>query len=179
MKKIICVIILSLIITTIVQGCYRKPETGNLEIYLAQVDESNDKNLIINEEPLFTDKDIKQYIWETHQIIFTDEFVKKLDFNRNSKDKSDNPLIPKGVIPKGGSVLLGTTQSDRFVMIINNERIYEGYFKQSIVSSFFPPGAVITDYKDGIMIGFNDFVDDMRSDERIYNLLKDKNLIVE
>jgi len=91
---------------------------------------------------------------------------------RDTKDIPDDPKLRKG-----GSILLGTTQGDRFILKINGEKIYEGFFEQALTSSFFPIGAVITDTEHGIRIEFNNIEDDKRSDERIYKLLRGKKLL--
>ena len=161
-----------MILLTVVflNGCSTNRDNGKLEFYLATQWNDNSEKLTTYDQPLFTDSDIKSYNWKTHEIIFKEEYLKKID-SKISNSKEDGNFI-------GGSRLLGTSSRDRFVMKINDEIIYTGYFHQSMLSSFYPVGIVIIDSENGIIISCNKLEADKRSDERVYKVLKNKKLLV-
>lgn len=119
---------------------------------------------------LFTGKDINEYNWEKHEIIFKPEFLKKrnINFSRDNNEKLNSK----------GSKVLGAKFTERFVFYLNEEKIYEGYFQQPMYSSYYPIGAVIEDIENGIKINWNSIDDciDVRNDDRILNFLKEKKL---
>ncbi|MCD5414429.1 MAG: hypothetical protein LR001_05435 [Clostridiales bacterium] len=103
-------------------------------------------------------------------IIFKNEYLDQLDVC-NVEDK----------YYIGGSRLLGARPRDKFYVYINDELIYDGFFMQSMVSSFYPTGAVVFDVINGIQIKYNDIIDgkteDLRYDSRIKELMKKKGLL--
>lgn len=167
-------ILVMLFCVLLLQGCTKSTKDVGLEVYAGKVDSTNQKHCSISEKPLFTDSDIQTYDWKTHSIIFKKDFLNKLEANKNSNDT--NTYI-------GGSKLLNTNSMDKFIIYVNKEPIYEGFYMQSVLSSFYPVGATMVDLEDGIQITFNDIegrnVIDKRADERIYNTLKEKKLIKE
>ncbi len=153
---------------------YKKevPNT-NLKVYAINDFEMKDELSRKNKRLLFTDNDIEEYDWESHRITFTDEFLSASVNNQNIGDTQK-------FLHDGGSALLETTGRERFIIMIDDEVIYAGHFKQALVSSFYPLGAVISDINGGIIIdfiGINEPDKDIRNDERIRETLKVKGLL--
>lgn len=165
-------ILIIVILLCILQGCSNDSEEISFEVYLGKADLSNLKKYVISEEPLFTDRDIKAYDWKTHRIIFKKEFLNQKATQKNS-DETKTYL--------GGSKLLNTNSRDRFIVYVNKEPIYEGFYMQSVLSSFYPVGATMVDVEGGVQITFNQVegsqVMDKRNDERIYNSLNEKKIL--
>ncbi|PHS33911.1 MAG: hypothetical protein COA82_07935 [Alkaliphilus sp.] len=170
MKYIICVIIGLMVITILGCDSSNSSEGNNarFEVYIGEQDTLSGE-YILRDKPVFTDEDIKSYEWDMQIIKFKQEYLDQLDVP-NIKDK----------YYIGGSRLLGTQASDKFYIYINDELIYDGFFMQSMVSSFYPIGAVIFDVKDGIQIRHNDIIGgktkDLRYDGRIKDVMKTKGL---
>jgi hypothetical protein len=159
---------------TLLQGCTNSSKDMGFEVYLGKVYGTNVENYSISEKPLFTDADIQTYDWNTHEIIFDKDFLDKLKAKNNNDDTK---------MYIGGSKLFNTGLMDKFIVYVNKELVYEGFYMQSVLSSFYPVGATMVDLEDGIQITFNDIegsnVIDKRDDQRIYNILKQKNIIKE
>ncbi len=109
-------------------------------------------SLSVENEPLFTDRDIKTYHWKTHVVEFTDEFLKKHKAAFNGKDLVAS--LPEGQIShlRGGSERLGTSQDDAWVLEVDGERIYSGGFPLPATSSKNGPRLGMADCVEGVMI---------------------------
>lgn len=165
------------VIVFIVSGCSKSnvnddSTADRFEVYIG--DKANISNeYVIRDKPIFTDSDIKYYDWDKQKIVFKDEYLEQL----NVPFIEDKKYI-------GVSRLLGTCSLDKFYVYINDEMIYDGFFAQSMLSSFLPQGTIISDIDDGISITYinsrndND-LRDSRYDERILKLLEKKDLIKE
>lgn len=119
---------------------------------------------VLNEEPLFTHEDIKAYRWQTHDILFTDDFLAgRLDNVRYNVENHDF---------EGGSFLLNADSGDIFVIVVNGERIYHGYFPKAAYLSSFDIGILMKDIDYGVHLqpNFNDSKN-VREDNRIYDVL--------
>ncbi len=173
-KKILVVLILIvafLYIFISINGI-KNSTNETLRVYAINDYESTNNVSLENKTLLFTDNDIKEYNWESHRITFTDEFL-------NDSDTKQNIGNTKKFLTNGGSTLLGTSGREKFIVMIDEEVIYDGYFKQSMVSSFYPIGAVISDINGGIRIDFNGIEGlekDIRNDKRIRKILEDKDI---
>lgn len=146
-------------------------DASDLKVYLTNEEDLQDGILGSDSRLLFTGDDIKEYNWENHEIIFNPEFLKKIniDYTVDINEKFFSE----------GSKILEAKYTDRFLLFLNDEKIYRGYFKYPMYSSYYPVGAIIEDIENGIKINFNSIEDitDVRSDNRIYNFLKDKKLL--
>jgi hypothetical protein len=144
---------------------------STIEVFNAVVTNEVSNEYAISDQPLFTANDIEYYDWNKHRIVF--------------KDMTKYSEIGSKVIklPYIGSELFNTGSRDKFLLYIDGEMIYEGYYNQSMLSSFMPLGIVITDEEDGISILFSYITGeedkDKRSDVRIYEALKNNDLLRE
>jgi len=71
------------------------------------------ESLELAEKPIFTDKDIVRYIWQSHEIIITEEAAKRIP---------EPPGVSSGI---------------HCVVVVNNERCYLAAF-WNVLSSFVP-----------------------------------------
>lgn len=138
-------------------------EAPILEVFNARFGEDG---YILEDEPMFTINDIKIYEWSNHKIILDNIYF--------DTEKSPSWL--------GGSVILGTDSQDKFMVFVDGELIYEGYYEQSLLSSFMPFGPIMSDEADGISIDFrkadgNEV--DLRGDIRIYECLKSAGVLLD
>ena len=166
MKKIILLLVILLQVCFIVScesSTANKLNKVTIEFYNAVEKEAFSEEYIISKEPLFTGEDINYYEWNTHTIVFKDEFLSQ----QKNNDKN---------IKIGGSAMFGTKARDKFMVYVDNELIYDGFYNQSSLSSFFPIGAVMVDISDGVRIVFQGIQsvepEDNRFDLRIYEALK-------
>lgn len=165
MKKIISLLVILLQVCIIV-SCGSKDNTVNkssIEFYKAVENEAFSNEYIVSKEPLFTGNDINYYEWSTHTIVFKDDFISQ----QKNIDK-DTKI--------GGSSIFGTNSRDKFMVYVDNELLYDGYYNQSLLSSFYPIGVVMVDLSDGVRIDFNGIKGvepkDNRCDLRMYEALK-------
>lgn len=135
-------------------------------------DHSLKDQFVLNEAPLFTHEDIKAYLWQTHEVLFTDAFLaNRLD---NVRDNVDNYRY------EGGSLLLNADSGDIFVVVVNGERIYHGYFPKAAHSSSSTIGMIMKDIDYGVRIRPNyNYSEDLREDNRIYNALNSLGILGE
>ncbi|WP_105616456.1 hypothetical protein [Vallitalea okinawensis] len=181
-----CVLILLVCIILSCKSKVDKDTKHTIEFYNAV--EKNSDEYMVSSEPLFTDDNIDYYDWSTHTIVFKEGYIDKYkELNSNNEDKSTNSNSGTGVTlifhesisntmdnnRIGGSKIFDTGSRDKFIVYIDNELIYDGYYNQSIYSSFLPIGAVMIDRSDGVRITLNPVgVEDNRNDIRIYNALE-------
>ncbi|GMQ57188.1 hypothetical protein AN1V17_15830 [Vallitalea sediminicola] len=134
-----------------------------LSFYNAVEKEAFSDEYIVSKEPLFTGNDINYYDWSTHTIVFKDDFISQ----QKNIDKD---------IKIGGSSIFDTNSRDKFMVYVDNELLYDGYYNQSLLSSFYPIGAVLFDLSDAVRIDFNGIkgveLKDNRSDLKMYESLK-------
>ena len=166
MKKIILLLVILSQICIIV-SCSSKNNNVNkssIEFYNAVEKEAFSDEYRVSKKPLFTEKDINYYDWDTHTIVFKDEFMSQ------QKNIDKNNKI-------GGSSVFGTKSRDKFMVYVDNELLYDGYYNQTYFSSFYPIGAVMLDLSDGVRIEFHEIKGvetvDNRSDLRMYKALKE------
>lgn len=123
-------------------------------VYYAVAEEKN--NYFICDEPLFTDEDISTYNWNTQSIVLEEGIIKEL------------PLPPNYT-------------SDKFMVFVNKELVSEGYFQQSLYSSFYPTGVVMNRTPDGVKFVFHDVegmdLDDTRFHDKIYDRLENVGML--
>jgi hypothetical protein len=137
-------------------------EGSAFAIYLSTSKLSANENVDIEKlelinKPLITDSDIIKYIWRTHEIVLSEEGVKKFRGFIESKPKIK-----------------------QFVVMADGTRCYAGAFWKSIYSSIYPNPVIIIDspFQDRIIIERaypSDDVSigkDLRNDNRIYTALK-------
>lgn len=175
---------------------YDHNEKHTFEVYNAVKDTSG--NFIRDEEPLFTGENIDYYDWNSHRIVFKESFIKEStvavreykgdnkDTNNTESDTTsevilvfDEPKDSKSNATIGGSMVFNTGHQDMFMVFVDDELIYEGFYNQSLLSSFLPTGAVMKDGLGYVWIDFRlmDSEEDHRDDSRIYDALNSLGLI--
>jgi hypothetical protein len=122
------------------------------------------KDLTLEENPIFTDKDIEKYYWRTHTIELTKEYLKNHSIE-TKKEENYEEL---------GSKLLGLEEFDAVVIVCNGQRIYCAGVPFSMRWSWFPPEIVIKDINEkSIIITKNgNNKRDVRENKDIYKTLK-------
>jgi hypothetical protein len=136
-----------------------------IEVYNS-IDNANTSD---NKRLLFTEQDIESYDWEEQRIYFNDNII----IPDSLSDVLKKPYI--------GSEIFNTGNFDKFLIYINEELIYEGYYSQSPASSFGAMGITMCDEYDGISIVFGGIVgsEDFRFDQRIHEALESNELLKE
>lgn len=150
-----------------------------IEIYIVQ-DESISKEdfskFIDENAPILTENDIESYNWSMHSI-----YLKKTYLEEHSK-KEETSEINDGFY-EGGSLWLKAKEKDRFILVVDNEILYDGSVRQGLSSSYYPVGPVISDLDNGIGIGFieleNESNPDIRNDTKLYQALKNNKQLIE
>ncbi len=170
MKKIIIVSIILVMFLLINSACSiknnNKSEQSNsieasFEIYLVKNLTTADAlkkdldELELEKQPLLTDKNISEYIWDKHQI----NLIKDDELNKILNEKV------YGKVPVSGKP---------FVVVCNGEKIYSGAFWTMLSSLFYPEcPTIISDYTDRDFFEISlDSEKDVRDDKRIYEALK-------
>jgi len=162
-------------------GCDKIVETtgdlGSLEIYNAVEKEAFSDEYVLDSVPLMTIDDIESYDWNKNFIKLKPSVLPESNVEDTEKQKTSQN------IKIGGSRIFDTNSRDQFMIIVNDELIYSGYYNQSFYSSFFPVGSVMVDSEEGVYINFVSVegldLEDLRNDERIYDVLKAYDLLVE
>ncbi len=138
-------------------------EKVDIKFYNAVPIEMYSDEYLVNELPLFTDDDIEYYDWDQQIVKFKNKSEVKVlamkDFEHNNQTLSS----------------FATTLRDKFYVYVDDELIYEGFYAQSIISSFYAEGITLKDLDAGIKIEHVELVDggnDERLDERLYKALK-------
>ncbi len=129
------------------------------------------EELLIDEIPLITEKDIKKYHWNTHEVELTKNYFKKHTIKVSYDANSDN----------AGSKLLGTKEWDAVVIIAKGKRIYCAGFPLSLRRSNFLPEILIRDVESSFFIDKlgNKSSEDVRNNKYIYEALKEANILTE
>ena len=144
-------------------GFLLKSGNDTIEFYVIKDDEHIETAVKIL---AFDDRSIESYDWGAHQIIFTKDFLE------NSDSRHQNQILIEG-----GSRLLGCKGNDKFVVYVNEKKIYEGIFQPPLYQSFLPGGPIISDIDKGIKIEVH-YGEDLRSNQELYNALEANNLLL-
>lgn len=173
--KWIIVFILGCSIFSCLQYYLNGFKASDLKVYSIDVRRNIPNNPISCDAILFTGDDIKEYNWEKQEIIFKSEFLKTRDY-KYKPDSIDNLI-------SGGSKLLKTKSTDRFVIFLKGKKIYDGCFPLPITSSFIPCEPAMHDIENGIRIDYYHFENgstkDVRYNKKLYNFLKSQKLLIE
>ena len=112
-------------------------------------------NFIMDDQAVFTGKDVFSYDAIEHEFIFTGEFKRKMDdgdlMTISYKDYNDEIIEPDGYWLNGVSPL-GAMYPDRFLIMIDGHQVLEGYFATPAVMSFLPPGDYVSTTDKGIKL---------------------------
>jgi hypothetical protein len=125
--------------------------------------------IIYEETPVITEKDIKNYNWRTHEIELREEYIKN---SSKSKD-SETELY-------GGCKLLNANDLDEGIVVIDGKKIYAAGFPLRTLKSQ-SPAEIIISQLDGnkIKISNSRKKDDIRSNLIIYDSLKASGKLIE
>ena len=140
-------------------SCSSEQTQHSFEIYLIKKDDKDLQKIELADKAILTAADIKEYYWRKHQIVLTENGLKKLPDSKEVR-VSGKP----------------------FVVVVGGVRCYRGAFWTSF-SSISHPNPVINvapihPKKDSIVIEraypSDSFAEgqDPRSDELIYNVLR-------
>ncbi len=142
----------------------------DIKFYNAVPIESYSDEYLVSELPLFTNDDIKYYDWDNQIIIFK----KQSELNLSPLDGLEHNHITLSSF--------ATTSRDKFYVYVDDELIYNGYYAQSPLSSFFAIGITMKDVEDGVEIEYVTLENnshDKRFDKRLYNALKANGILLE
>ena len=156
-------IIISLLSIIVISTCSCHANAGSaFAIFISTIGISTNEDSDINklellEEPLITDSDIIRYIWETHEIVLSEEGMKRF---RNFIESRPNHKI--------------------FLVMADGERCYIGAFWSGINQTIYPNPMIIIDppFQDKIKIEraypSKKYASDKdyRNDKKIYTALK-------
>lgn len=165
--KIFLNIVAILAVLFMLSACNKdNKDADRLEFYiLRHVEGASD--FVKDEKPIFTGKDILSYEWDTHTIIFDDEFLPS-----PKDDEIDNDDFLSG-----GSKILRIYYPDQFAFYLDGEELYRGFIKPQAYISFMPTGPMISDSDKGIVIKNLDNSKDLRDSEKLYEFLKEYELL--
>jgi len=152
----------------------------SFEIYLATLESVKEygiydyKNLTLQEFPIITDKDIRTYYWQNHEIEITSTYLDKIN-----KVASNNALfVDNGTYrqyEKGGSRLLQAVQFDCFVIVVNGKKIYSGTFSYSPVMSYSQEKIIAADVSNtSFKIFYFGQGEDVRNNDDIFDFFNEK-----
>jgi hypothetical protein len=129
------------------------------------------KDLTLEENPIFTDKDIEKYYWRTHTIELTKEYLKNHSIEAKKEEEYEQL----------GSKLLGLEEFDAVVIVCNGQRMYCAGVPFSMRWSCFPPEIAIKDINEkSIIITKNgNNTKDTRENLDIYEALKEIGVLVD
>ncbi len=103
---------------------------------------------------------------DTHTIVFKDEFLSSCEI-----DETEDDFIV------GGSKILGVYYPDQFAVYLDGKELYRGHMKPQAYISFMPMGPMISNSNKGIIIECLDSNSDTRSNEELYEVLKNNYLL--
>lgn len=172
--KNICKGVMILAMFLMLSGCVKTNRNADkLELFILRhvVVDKNTAEFVKDESPIFTGEDIKSYDWDTHTIIFTDEFL---------EDKIIQDVAGDDSFLYGGSQILGVFYPDQFALYLEGEELYRGFLRPQLFISFMPTGPMFSDVENGIEISnVGNVVDkeDLRDNEELYKFLKDNNML--
>ena len=196
-KKTIIILLIIIMSVGLLNGCNKENKlskskgTPKFEVYLVK-EESKEgalsygrnettgeylksklalKDLKLEENPIFTDKDIEKYYWRTHTIEFTMEYLKNHSIQTKKEEEYEEL----------GSKLLGLEEFDAVVIVCNGQRIYCAGVLFSMRWSCFPPEIMIKDIneKSVIITKNDDNTKDARENLDIYESLKKIGVLVD
>lgn len=165
--KIYIRFILIITLTILLSACNdEKNNADNLEFYiLRHVEGSNE--FVKDDKPIFTGEDILSYDWDSHTIIFMEDFLSSRRYDEIEED-----------IIIGGSQLLGVFYPDQFAIYLDGEELYRGYLQPQAFVSFIPGGPIISDSEKGIIINNTSIESDARNNKKLYEFLEDNDLLL-
>ncbi len=170
-------ILLSILVLTV--GCEKaieeQPTVNSFEIYLATLESVSEfgyfdyENLVLEENPILTDNDIRAYYWMNHEIELTSTYIDKINDNPGGNVLyQDNGSFRQ--YEQGGSRLLKAFQYDCFVIVINGERVYSGTFSYSPIMSYPQEPLIIGDISNtSFQFIFTGIGEDPRNTDVMYN----------
>ena len=171
MKKYrILIIVAVLTIFSLLYLVYSNYMSSKIEItfYNATPKDLFSDEYIVDEVPVFTQNDIKYFDWEQQTIML----------------KNDNDLNLKAfLIGEHNNQTLSsfaTTQRDKFIVYVEDEFVYSGYYSQAMISSFYAHGVTMKDIDGGVSIeniGLDSEFSDERLNDKLYKALKSNNLL--
>ena len=135
----------------------------HVEFYVIRYDKEN--KIKATKKLSFTESDMESYNWKLHEIEFTQKFI-----DDNNVDLTEEFLI------EGGSKVLDCNGNDKFIVFVNNEKIYEGIFEPPMYQSYLPDGPILSDTKNGVKINVH-WGEDPRSNEKLYEALRINKLL--
>ena len=159
-KLIVLTLAIVLTLTISIKMQYQEE---HIEFYVIRHDKEN--MIKATKELSFTESDMESYNWKSHEIVFTQKFI-----DDNNVDLTEELLI------EGGSKVLDCNGNDKFIVFVNNEKIYEGIFEPSMYQSYLPEGPILSDTKNGVEISVH-WGDDPRSNEKLYEALRNNKLL--
>lgn len=161
LKKIIGILILPLFLI----GCSSNSNDANrIEFYILGSIEGPGE--FEGKSPIFTGDDILSYDWDTHTILFKEEFLAPLA-----------TYGPKDAVIKGGSAILDAYYPEQFAVALDGEELYRGYMQPQGYSSFMPAEPIISDVEGGIIIRGLEGEKDTRNNNKLYKVLKSNGLL--
>ena len=154
-------------------GCNNFTNDGSnkvvIEFYNAVPTETYSGEYLVSEKPIFTGDDIEYYDWNNQTIIFKKE--SEIDCKPIENFESNHQTLSS----------FATTSRDKFYIYVDDEFIYDGYYGQSIISSFLPIGITMIDVENGVRIKYWTLdsmeKNDERFDDRLYDALKANDIL--
>ena len=170
LSRVKAFIIIILLLVSVLVGCGIKETFSNKEgvsIYLvknmtvAQAMKTELKDIPLEQEPLFTNKEIKAYYWKQHTVYL------KGDFSLEAKLEGQVPLSGKA-----------------FVLMVGDERVYLGSFWNMLSSLYNPEIPTIYSgwFKESKTNNYRiqcNNAEDPRNDNRLYEALKNLGILID
>lgn len=149
-------IILSIVILIVGYGLIndkmRDKTNDTFEFYVLRAE---GERFMRDDLPVFTGKDVFSYDSIEHEFVFTGDFKRKMDDGELMtiiyKDYNDEIIEPENYWLNGVSPL-GAMYPDRFLIMIDNHQVLEGYFATPAIMSFLPPGDYVSTTEKGIKL---------------------------
>ncbi len=124
-----------------------------LECYILRTEDG--VNFSKDQVPVFTNNDIASYDPVKKEYIFKKTFKEKIENDKlmsiNYRN-SNNELILREDYWLEGISSLGARYPDRFIILIDGEKVIDGYFETPAYMSYLPPGKFIRTTEKGIQI---------------------------
>lgn len=150
------------------------PDLTALKVYgLRHV--SGQSQWVLDQSPLFTGEDVQEYIWETHTIIFKDQFLESKGVTQEVRDRMDQGQKFR----VRGSSLLDLYYPDRFAVYLDDQELYQGHMVPQDFISFYPSGPVMEDHESlrGVVILCLKAEEDTRHNPALKDFLKEAGLL--
>ncbi len=132
------------------------------------------ETIIKNETPIITEKEIKAYNPKTHMMFLSDNILN--DYREKLKKQTKPFFI------RGGSLILDTTFSDKFLIVVDGKAMLSGHFKEPAYVSSLRAGYKMIDCDEGIMILFEELgmkEDDSDKRNQLSDIFSDMNMLTE